>query len=474
MTKVRDYGKLARDILQEVGGESNIVSVSRCATRLRLVLREIPEQAADNIKQMPGVISVILSGGQFQVVIGTRVAEVYDELNNIVTVTKLATTGAKTRKLDAVLASLTAILAPVVYILAAGGILQGILILLRLLGPEVANSGTLTVLNYLSWTPFAFLPVFIGITAAKYFNCNTFIAVLCCCALVNPDWVAIAGRIAAGENLNFLGLPLSETKYGAAVLPPIFMVWALSYLERFVRKVIPTIVSDLLTPLVCMLVIVPLTLVIIGPLTSTVAYAIADGYNWLHETYPPVAAVLVGSLWQVLVVFGVHWGFTPVFIANFEMNGFDSGQALLTFAVIAQMAAVFAVALKTKNREFRATSLSAGVTAFIGITEPALYGVTLRLKKPFICGCIGGAAGALVASLFGAYYYAYAGLAGILTLVNAINPANPSSFIGMLLGTAVTIVVTTVLVYFVGFEDPAAKASATEQEQKPELEQAAA
>lgn len=454
MAVVRDYAQLAKDILAEVGGQENINNFSRCATRLRLVLKETPKQAAEKIKTMPGVITVVLSGGQFQVVIGTHVQDVYQAMGSLVDTNLMQQGKQQVRVIDAVIAAMSAIFAPIIFIMAAAGILQGALIVAKFFEPTVVSYGAFDVMNFMSWTPFTFLPVLIALTASKHFNCNPFIAMLCACALINPSWGEIAARIASGEAVTFFGLPLAKTTYTASVLPPIFMVWALSYLERYVRKMLPAVVCELFTPLVCMLIMVPATLVMIGPITSEVANLIAAGYNGLYAAAPPIAAALIGGVWQIVVIFGVHWGITPVILANYDVQGFDSFQAFQAIAVIAQMAAAFAVAFKSRNTKLKTTGFSAGVTGIFGITEPALYGVTLRLKKPFICGCIGGALGALVASLFGTYYYAYAGLPGLLTVVNAISPDNTMSIIGELSGVGIAIVVTTILVYVVGFDDP--------------------
>ncbi|KIS43329.1 beta-glucoside-specific PTS transporter subunit IIABC [Kosakonia radicincitans] len=454
MAVIRDYNKLASDILREVGGEENISNFSRCATRLRLVLNDTPATAKASIQSLPGVIAVVESGGQFQVVIGTHVADVFNALSGMVKEKDGGAAQPKTRWLDAVIATMSAVFAPIVYILAAAGILQGLLILLGLADADIKTTGTFAILNFMSWTPFAFLPVFIAITAARHFKCNPFIAVLCCCALINPEWTALAGKIAAGSEVKFLFFPLAETVYTSSVLPPLFLVWALSWFERRIEKWLPEVISPLFTPLICFVVIVPLTLVVIGPITSWAALGVAHGYNTLFHAAPAVAAAIIGGVWQVIVIFGVHWGITPVIMANFDTQGYDSFQAYQTIAVIGQMAAVFGVFIKSRNKALKATSLSAGVTAIFGITEPAIYGVTLRFKKPFICGCIGGAIGAVVASLFGSLYYAYAALPGLFTLVNAISPDAPMSFIGELVGAGTAIVLTIVMVQFVGFEDP--------------------
>ncbi|WP_315709175.1 PTS transporter subunit EIIC [Brenneria uluponensis] len=454
MAGIRDYATLAKNILNEVGGQQNIVNFSRCATRLRLVLGETPAGAKARIQRLPGVIAVVENGGQFQVVIGTHVDEVYRHMADLVGDNHRAASEPKRRVLDTVIATMSAVFAPIVYILAAAGILQGMLIVATQFSDTFTTTGTYRVLNFMSWTPFAFLPVFIAITASRHFRCNTYIAVLCCCALINPEWTTLAGKIAAGEHITLLGLPLAKTVYTASVLPPLFLVWVLAWVEHRVVKWLPEVVRALFTPLICFVIVVPLTLLAIGPVTSWAASGIALGYNALFHAFPALAAGIIGGVWQIIVIFGVHWGITPVVLADFDINGHDSFQAFQTVAVVGQMAAAFGCFLKTRNRELKTRAMSAGVTAIFGITEPAIYGVTLRYKKPFICGCIGGAVGAVVTSLFGSLYYAYAGLPGILTIINAISPSSPMSFIGELVGCGVAIVLTIGMVMVVGFDDP--------------------
>lgn len=456
MAKIRDYGKLALDIIREVGGEKNIVNATRCATRLRLVLTSTPETAKERISQLPGVITVVENNGQFQVVIGTHVGEVYDAVAAELHLDTGAGTSEEPRQsiLNRIIATMSAVFAPFVYILAAAGLLQGALILITMAAPDFKFTGTYEVLSFMSWTPFTFLPVFIAITASKHFKCNTYIAILCCCALVNPSWAEIAARIAGGETIRFLGMGLSETTYTSTVIPPLFLVLVLSYLERFLQKYLPEEAKPLLTPLVCFLIMVPATILLIGPASEITARGIASGYNFLVNAAPALAGAIIGGFWQVFVIFGVHWGITPVVLANFDMHGFDTFQAFQTIAVVAQVAAAFGVFIKSKSREFKGVALSAGITGIFGITEPTIYGVSLRLKKPFICGCIGGAVGAVVMSFFHSAYYAYAGLPGLLTIVNAISPDAPLSFLGEALGCGIAIIITVVLIQIIGFEDP--------------------
>lgn len=389
MAQVRDYNKLAHDIIREVGGAQNIVNATRCATRFRLVLKETPAGAKEKISELPGVITVVENNGQFQVVIGTHVGDVYAAAAEILHLDENMEEVEQPKQsvVNRIIATMSAVFAPFVYILAAAGLLQGALILITMAAPNFANTGTYEVLSFMSWTPFTFLPIFIAVTASKHFKCNTFIAVLCCCALVNPSWAEMAARIADGETIRFLGIKLSETTYTSTVLPPLLLVWLLSYLERFIEKKLPETFRPLLTPMICFIIMVPTTILVLGPVSAVTANGIAKGYNFLAATAPALAGAIIGGFWQVVVIFGVHWGITPVNLANFAMNGHDTFQAFQTIAVVAQVAAAFGVFIKSKNKEFKGVAFSAGVTGLFGITEPTIYGVTLRLKKPFICGC---------------------------------------------------------------------------------------
>lgn len=447
--KKRDYKQLAVDIL-EIVKDDNIVSATRCATRLRLVLRNSDSRMKEELSNLTGVITVVESAGQVQVVIGTHVGDVYDELMTLTNIDDQTDSITKASVLSRVIATMSAVFAPFIYILAAAGILQGALILLNLAVPSFSGTGTYQVFSFISWAPFTFLPIFIAVTASKHFKSNMYIAIACCAALVSPTWAEMATSIANGSTITFLQLPLSETVYTSSVLPPLILVWILSYLEKFMEKIIPSVVRSLFVPLVCLVIMVPLTLLVFGPVSSSAAGAIANGYNYLSENVPYLAAAIIGGFWQVIVIFGVHWGSTPMVLANFEMFGKDSFTAYQTIAVIAQVGAVLAVFIKSRDKVMKNVSFSAFLTGIFGITEPAIYGVTLRLKKPFIYGCISGGVGAVVASFFNPYYYAYAGLPGILTIVNSISEENPSSFTGMLIGSAVALIGPLLLMQIFG------------------------
>lgn len=449
-SKIRDYNKLAVDILNELGGEDNIVTVARCATRLRLVTQKTPENAKENIAKFPGVITVVEKGGQIQVVIGTNVDKVYNAFIQLIKTDNKVASSENKNILNLIIATMSAVFAPFVYVLAASGILQGILILIKLAFPDFGTTGTYQVFNFISWAPFAFLPIFIAITASQHFRCNIYIAVACCAALLSPTWAELAALIKSGQEVNLFGLALSETTYTSTVLPPLFLVWSLSYLERFLEPRLHSIIKPLLMPLICLVIMVPLTLLAIGPLTANAAHYIANGYNWIVNLAPSVAGGLIGAVWQVFVIFGVHWGITPVIIENINQYGQDSFQAFQTIAVIGQVGAALGFYIKTKNKDMKGVSLSAFVTGIFGITEPAIYGVNLRFKKPFIYGCACAAIGGIVAGFFTPYYYTYAALPGPLTIVNAINPEHSGSFIGVLLGSAIALFGPVLLIQILG------------------------
>ncbi|MNW40188.1 PTS system beta-glucoside-specific EIIBCA component [compost metagenome] len=459
--KVRDYPKLAQSILDAVGGKSNVIGATRCATRLRLVLKKSSPEAKAIVGSLPGVITVVESGGQFQVVIGQHVGEVFESFAGLVNLDDTEVEqGDKRTVLNRIIATMSAVFAPFIYILAAAGILQGILILINLVSDSFASTGTYQVLSFMSWAPFTFLPIFIAITASKYFKVNTFIAVACSVALVSPDWATIAASITDGASINFLGIPLTGTTYTSSVLPPLLLVWFLSYVERFLNKRIHEIVRPLLVPLLSMVIMVPLTILLLGPLSTWGANGIAAGYNFLAENLPWLAGAIIGSLWQIIVIFGVHWGVLPMVLANFDLYGQDSFQAYQTIAIIAQIGAVLGVILKTKNQETRKVGVSAGITGMFGITEPAIYGVTLKFKKPMIYGCISGGIGAIAASFFNPFYFAYAGLPGPLTLVNGISDESPMSIWGILIGAAIAFILPVILIQIFGYGEDKVKVTA--------------
>ncbi|MCD8355510.1 MAG: glucose PTS transporter subunit IIA [Clostridia bacterium] len=472
---IRDYSKLAKDIINSIG-EENIVNATHCATRLRLTLKKSPSaEITKQISAMPAVIQVVEKGGQYQIVIGTHAKDVYAEMMKIGSFDSEGGEAPKQGLVNQVIAMMSGCITPFVYVLAAAGLLQGILIIIRLFA-DIGNTGAAQIYDMISWTPFTFLPVMITVAGSKHFKCNTYIALWCGLALTNPTWANIAASISEGTPLNFLFVPLTSVTYTSTVIPAIALVGVLSLLEHWIEPKIPEFLRPIGTPLICAAIMVPLTIIVIGPISTIIANALANAYNMLYAVVPWLASGLLGAVWQVLVIFGVHWSFTPISVANFANLGYDLLQPCQGIAVCAQTAACFGVFFKAKSMQNKNVAASAAATGLFGITEPAIYGVTLRLKKPFICGCIGAAAGSIVASFFGARYFIFAGLSGFLSIPNSIYDAAAqancealggagnysSSIYGVLIGTIVACAVAFILVQIIGFDEQTEEAAPAE------------
>ena len=449
-----DYHKTAMELLKELGGNDNITNVTHCATRLRFILKDESIVNKDKVAKIPGVITTVQAGGQFQVVIGNHVKDAYEHMIKMVTIDEEAAKGTGNKKVGIVsriIDVISAIFAPFLYTLAACGILQGILGVLVALNAIDTAGGTYQILNFISWTAFTFLPVLIAVTASKKFGVNTFIALVIACALVCPDYIAMVN---AAKPVYFLGMKVQLLSYTSSVIPIILSIWIASYVQKFFDKYLPIVIRNLFTPMFTIAIKVPLTSLAFGPIGNTIGGAIGGIYNTLYNLSPIVAGLVVGGLWEVLVIFGVHWGITPVTVGNYANLGYDTFTGLQASAVFSQAGATFGVFLKTKNKDMKGVSASAAITGLFGITEPAIYGVNLRLKKPMICGCIAGAVGGAIGGAFHAVSWSY-NMPGIATLPAYFKAGHLTPFIGLVISIVVAFVLGAVLTYIVGFEDEA-------------------
>lgn len=446
-----DYGRTARELVNELGGNDNISNVTHCATRLRFILNDSELVNKEKVNKIKGVITTVEAGGQFQVVIGNHVKDAYEEVIKLVDINEenVPTSKAKVGVLSSIIDVISSIFAPFLYTLAACGILQGILGVFVALNWIDTNSGTYKILNFVSWTAFTFLPVLISITAAKKFKINEFIAVVIACALVSPDYIAM---VSDGTQLSFLGIKVQMLSYTSSVIPIILAVWIASYVARFFEKILPTVIRNLFTPMFTIAIMVPVTLLVFGPFGSTIGGAIGDAYNYLYNLSPIIAGIVVGGFWQVLVIFGVHWGITPVTVGNYGTLGYDTFTGLQGSAVFSQAGAALGVFFKTKNKEMKDVSLPAAITGLFGITEPAIYGVNLRLKKPMICGCIAGAVGGGIGGAFHAVSWSY-NMPGIATIPAFFKEGHMPEFIGFLISILVSFILGMVLTMIVGFDE---------------------
>lgn len=446
-----DYGRTARELVNELGGNDNISNVTHCATRLRFILNDSALVNKEKVNKITGVITTVEAGGQFQVVIGNHVKDAYEEVIKLVDINEesVPASKAKVGVVSRIIDVISSIFAPFLYTLAACGILQGILGVFVALSWIDTNSGTYKILNFVSWTAFTFLPVLISITAAKKFKINEFIAVVIACALVSPDYIAM---VSDGTQLSFLGIKVQMLSYTSSVIPIILAVWIASYVARFFEKILPTVIRNLFTPMFTIAIMVPVTLLVFGPFGSTIGGAIGGAYNYLYNLSPIIAGIVVGGFWQVLVIFGVHWGITPVTVGNYATLGYDTFTGLQGAAVFSQAGAALGVFFKTKDKEMKDVSLPAAITGLFGITEPAIYGVNLRLKKPMICGCIAGAVGGGIAGAFRAVSWSY-NMPGIATIPAFFKEGHMPEFIGFLISILVSFILGMVLTMIVGFDE---------------------
>lgn len=446
-----DYKITANELVKELGGNENIVNVTHCATRLRFILNDEGIVDSDKVKRIQGVITTVQASGQYQVVIGNHVKDAFDFVMELVDVDgkqpmkNEKKVGVFSRIIDVI----SGIFAPFLYTLAACGILQGILGILVALNAIDTSAGTYQILNFVSWTAFTFLPVLIAITAAKKFGMNTYAAVVIACALVCPDYI---NMVNAGNPVYFLGIRVQLLSYTSSVIPIILAIWIASYVQKFFDKYLPIVVRNLFSPMFTIAIMVPLTLLAFGPIGNSIGGAIGGAYNFLYGLSPIIAGIIVGGLWEVLVIFGVHWGITPVTVGNYASLGYDTFTGLQASAVFAQAGAALGVFLKTKDKEMKGVSASAAVTGLFGITEPAIYGVNLRLKKPMICGCIAGAVGGAIAGAFHAVSWGY-NMPGIATIPACFKAGHMGEFFGFLISIAVSFVLGVILTCVVGFEE---------------------
>lgn len=445
-----DYSVLGNNILKNIGGEENVRDLFHCATRLRFTLKDQKKANKVAIEDMDGVITVVESGGQFQVVIGNDVGYVYDA---IVASTSLGNTNTKDtsteKNKDSSLFNkfvdmISGVFSPILGLLAGSGVLKGLLALSVNMGAD-AKSGTYIILNAAADSMFYFLPIILAVSAARKFKANQYIAMALAGALVYPTIVAAYGD---GTKLNFLGIPVVLAQYSSTVIPAILAVWVLSKLQHFLEKHLHESIRNLLTPFLCLIIMVPLTLLVVGPIATYASQLLANAYLWIYNISPLVSGAVMGAAWQILVIFGLHWGFVPVMLNNISAFNRDTLGAMVGPAVAAQTGAALGVFFRTKQTKMKGLSISAFISGLFGITEPAVYGVNLKLKRPFIIGIISGGIGGAIAGASGSAALAVA-TRSILTIPVYMG----HGFLGYVVGYFGAMVLAFALTVTIGFKE---------------------
>lgn len=463
------YEQLAKDIIEFVGGVENIKSVFHCVTRLRFKLKDESMAKTEELNKSSGVVTVRQSGGQYQVVIGNHVPDVYKA---VLAVGNIAAEGTneevsanKGNLFERFVDTVSGVFTPVLGILAASGMIKGFTALFVAIGWLDPASGTHAILDVAGDALFNFLPIFLGYTAMKKFGGTPFLGMAIGAALVYPS----LGGLTAGEpiytlfagtvlespiHLTFMGIPVILMSYESSVIPIILSALVASKVEKALRKIIPDVVKNFLVPFLTMLVIIPLTFIVIGPIATWASQLLGEATVAVYGFSPILTGVLIGGFWQIFVMFGLHWGLVPVAFNNIATLGLDPILAATFGVSFAQTGAVLAVMAKTKNKKLKALCIPAAISGFFGVTEPAIYGISLPLKKPFIISCIAGAISGAIIGAFGTVIHMIGGM-GIFQLPSHIHPeyGMDAGFWGAVMAMATGLALGFILTYLAGFKD---------------------
>lgn len=450
---------LAKEILENVGGKENINSLTHCVTRLRFRLKDESKANDEALKNNPGVVTVMKSAGQYQVVIGNHVPLVYADVcelagisNGTQQVEEEAPQGLFNKLIDIISGCFQPILGP----LCAAGIIKGLnALLVFILGSSFNNSGTYMILNAIGDSIFNFLPIILGYTAAKKFNVNVIVGMIIgatlCYPTIQTDTLSAAGKaigtlpFIGSYYTKFIGIPFVSGNYTSTVVPVICIVALAAQIQKIAKKFVPEMLQNFFVPFFVLIISLPIGLLVIGPVVSLLTTVLSNMFAGLYAFSPIVTAFVIGALWQCLVIFGLHWALVPMAMVNIGNLGYDTilpGMLGTTFAATGVLAAMY---LKLKDENKKALAIPGVISAFCGVTEPAIYGFLLPEKTPFVFSCIGGAVGGAIMGTVAVKQYVIGGL-GIFSVVNFISPkGNATGMIVSLIAGAVSLVVGFVL-----------------------------
>ena len=453
------YENLAKEILENVGGKENINSLTHCVTRLRFRLKDESKANDEALKNNPGVVTVMKSAGQYQVVIGNHVPLVYADVcelagisNGTQQVEEEAPQGLFNKLIDIISGCFQPILGP----LCAAGIIKGLnALLVFILGSSFSNSGTYMILNAIGDSIFNFLPIILGYTAAKKFNVNVIVGMIIgatlCYPTIQTDTLSAAGKaigtlpFIGAYYTKFIGIPFVSGNYTSTVVPVICIVALAAQIQKIAKKFVPEMLQNFFVPFFVLIISLPIGLLVIGPVVSLLTTVLSNMFAGLYAFSPIVTAFVIGALWQCLVIFGLHWALVPMAMVNIGNLGYDTilpGMLGTTFAATGVLAAMY---LKLKDENKKALAIPGVISAFCGVTEPAIYGFLLPEKTPFVFSCIGGAVGGAIMGTVAVKQYVIGGL-GIFSVVNFISPkGNATGMIVSLIAGAVSLVVGFVL-----------------------------
>lgn len=449
MTK-QNYDQLAKEIVFLIGGENNIVNLTHCVTRLRFKLKDETKIDENSLSKLKGVISIVKGNGQFQVVVGNAVEDIFNAIQRLYLIGE---TEVKEEKKSGTLFTralnmMSAILNPIVIALAGAGMIKALLVILTTtLGILETSGGTYKILAAAGNSVFYFLPLFLAYSSAKAFKCNPYIALAIVATLMEPNFTKLMSK--PGDITSFLGIPVVLIGYSGSLVPAIVSILIYSKLEKILKKFIPKNIELFALSFVALLIMVPLTVIVIGPIGVYLADQVGNLVNFLSVKNGLLTGAVIGAGWTFLVMLGVQWGVVPIMINNISTYGYDVIRPMIAAATFASAGAAFGVFLKAKNKENKAYALSATIPALLGgITEPIVYGISLKYKKPFIAQVIGGAiAGGFMGMMHTkAIVYVFPALTTLPAFLG-------ETFIYYVIGITLAFVITAIITFFLGIDE---------------------
>lgn len=456
-----NYQKLASEIIDRVGGKENILDAFHCQTRLRLVLKDESIVRDDEVEKIEGALKIIRSGGQYQIVIGNQVEYVFKELEKIVELVHgkesfdlLEEKSKKKFDFSSILKMLSSFFTPLIPAMFGAGLLKSIMTIITTIGIVSTDSTTYAVLNFMSDATFYFLPFLLSVSVAEYFKCNKFLAMTMAGIMLHPSFTTMVTTASeSGSMIDFLGLPISPITYSSSVIPIIFSVILLNFIEKGIHKYSPKSIEFFIKPILCILVVAPISLILLGPIGYYIGEGLAYIVDLLGGSFGWLPPLIIGFSTPLLVMFGAHYAFTPLIMTYFAKFGYDSMIFPAMFVSnIAQGGATLAVAIKTKNINLKQLSLTTGISCLLGITEPAMYGVELQLKKPFLASLIGGGIGGLYMGITGVRCFAM-GAPSLLSIPCFIGANTYQYFIHGCIALVIAFVSAFLIAFILGFED---------------------
>jgi len=443
-----NHQETAKNIVKAVGGKDNINSVYHCVTRLRFDLKDNDKVDNGTLKNLDKVMGTNVSGDQFQVIIGNDVSKVFDAMVKEEPAlqqsqdNKTAKPEKKQNVILSIFETIAGVFAPMLPAITAAGMLKGLLALFVSLGWMAAGTDTYRILSAIGDGVFHYLPLLIAFSAARKFGANPFVAVALGTALMYPDMSTL---LSSGESVSFIGIPVTAVSYASSVIPILLAVWIMSYVEKWVDRVIPAALKLLLVPLITLIIMVPVTLIAIGPLGTFVGSALSGGINWLLNEGGLIAGLVLGGAMALIIMTGMHYALVPIILSNIATLGFDKFLPLTYISNMGQAGATLGVFFRAKDKKLKTVALSTSFTALMGVTEPAMYGVNMKFKRPFAAAMIGSAVGGGFALAFGAKAYVLAGNGGLPGLPALIGQTFWYSLIGMILAFVVGTIASVLL-----------------------------